>query len=60
MADAEDWKAKEKKWSKGCVLEAIKEDDLLKEYMEIKLYLYTKYDMSDESLWELYHEDFMG
>jgi hypothetical protein len=40
----------EKKWSKGCVLEAIKEDDLLREYIEIKLYYYTKYDMSDKSL----------
>ena len=50
MADAEDWKAKEKKWSKAYVPEAIKEDDLLKEYIETKLHLYTKYDMSDESL----------
>ena len=58
MADAEDLKAKEKKWSKGCVPDAIKEDDLLKEYMETKLELYTKYDMSDENLWELYREDF--
>ena len=51
-------KAKEKKWLKGCVLDAIKEDDLLKEYTETRLNLYDKYNMSDESLWELYQEDF--
>jgi hypothetical protein len=40
----------EKKWSKGCVLEAIKEDDLLREYIKTKLYYYTKYNISDKSL----------
>jgi hypothetical protein len=50
MADAEDLKAKEKKWLKGYVPDDIKEDNLLKEYMEIKLKLYTKYNMSDENL----------
>jgi hypothetical protein len=48
--DAEELKAKEKKWSKGCILDAIKEDDFLKEYTETRLNLYDKYNISDESL----------
>jgi hypothetical protein len=43
-------KAKEKKWSKGCIPDAIKEDNLLKEYTKTRLNLYNKYNMSDESL----------
>jgi hypothetical protein len=43
-------KAKEKKWLKGCVLDAIKEDDLLKEYTKTRLNLYNKYNISDKSL----------
>ena len=50
MADAEDLKAKEKKWSKGCILNAIKEDNLLKEYIKTKLKLYTKYNISNKNL----------
>jgi hypothetical protein len=48
--DVEELKAKEKKWLKGCILDAIKEDNLLKEYTKIRLNLYDKYNISNKSL----------
>jgi hypothetical protein len=48
--DTKELKAKEKKWLKGYILDTIKEDNLLKEYTEIRLNLYDKYNISDKSL----------
>jgi hypothetical protein len=38
MADAEDWKAKEKKWEKGCVPTDTMSNDQLEEYIKLKLH----------------------
>ncbi len=58
MADAEDWKAKEKKWEKGCVPTDTMSNDQLEEYIKLKLHQYTEYNVSDKNLFKVYQEDF--
>jgi hypothetical protein len=45
-----EWKAKAKKWLKGCVLDNFDNDKDLDEYTDTRLYVYAKHNTSDESL----------
>ena len=58
MADAGEQKIKTKKQLKGYVPNDYKDNDDILEYIEVKLRIYTKYNIGDESLWEYYKEDF--
>ncbi len=58
MADTEDWKAKEKKWEKGYAPTDTISNDQLEEYIKLKLYQYTKYDVSNKNLFKVYQENF--
>jgi hypothetical protein len=52
-----DWKERIAKYGNGIDLETAMDDDLA-EYMETKMHLYTRHNLTDFSLWTAFQEDF--
>jgi hypothetical protein len=52
-----DWKERIAKYGNGIDLETATDDDLA-EYMETKMHLYTRHNLTDFSLWTAFQEDF--
>ena len=53
------WRARLRKWKNGIDSETVTTPEL-QEFLETKLYEYTKYRLHDKDLWDTFQEDFEG